>query len=57
MVDEESESPARIAGAVFPYEGIVGEGGGVGGGVEFGLLQGGNLDLVVAQEVLQLHSG
>ena len=57
MVDEEGESPARIAGAVFPYEGIVGEGGGVGGGVKFGLLQGGNLDLVVAQEVLQLHSG
>ena len=57
LVDEESKSPASVAGSVLSYEGVIGERGRDGIYVQFGFLQGGNLDLVAAEEILQLHPG
>ena len=57
LVDEESKSPASVAGTVLSYKGVIGEGGRDGICVQFSFLQRGNLDLVAAEETLQLHPG
>ena len=57
LMDKKGQSPASIAGSILSHEGVVGEGGGDRFGVQLGLLQGGDLDLMAAEEVLQLRPG
>ena len=57
LMNEKGQSSPCVAGSVLSHEGVVGEGGDGRARVQLCLLQGGDLDPMAAEEVLQFRPG